>query len=78
MGIWDEKFTVRSFDVDPRGRLTPIALFSWMLNAAGRHAAQLGWGILNLQRRSLTWLLFRFRMEIAALPGWGDTVTVRT
>lgn len=78
MEIWDEQFTVRSFDVDQRGLLTPIALFSWMLDAAGRHAVQLGWGIHHLQRQGVTWMLSRFRLEIKELPEWGHTVTVRT
>ncbi len=78
MEIWDERFTVRSFDVDQRGRLSPLALFSWMLDAAGRHAVQLGWGIHDLQRQGLTWMLSRFRLQIGNLPGWGETVTVRT
>jgi acyl-ACP thioesterase len=78
VGIWDERFTVRSFDLDQHGRLTPIALFSWMLETAGQHATQLGWGIHDLQRRGLTWMLARFRLEISALPGWGESVTVRT
>lgn len=78
MAIWNERFTVRSFDVDQRGLLTPIALFAWMLDGAGRHAVQLGWGIHDLQRRGLTWMLSRFRLDIAALPSWGDTVTVHT
>ncbi len=78
VGIWEEQFTVRSFDLDQLGRLTPMALFSWMLEAASQHAGQLGWGIHELQRRGLTWMLSRFRLEITALPGWGETVTVRT
>lgn len=78
MVVWDEGFTVRSFDVDQRGRLTPISLFAWMLEAAGRHAQHLGWGIHDLQRQGLTWMLARFRLEVVAFPGWGETVTVRT
>lgn len=76
--VWDEAFTVRSFDVDQDGVLTPVALFCWLLEAAGRHAQALGWGIHELQERGQTWMLSRCRLAIHALPRWGDTVTVRT
>lgn len=78
MEIWHEAFTVRSFDVDRRGVLSPVGLLAWMLDAAGRHAVQLGWGIHELQSRGMTWMLSRLRLVVAAFPTWGDTVTVRT
>jgi len=76
--VWDETFAVRSFDVDRDGDLTPMALFCWLLEAAGRHARALGWGIQELQREGQTWMLSRCLMEVRHLPRWGDTVTVRT
>lgn len=78
MAIWHETFTVRSFDVDGRGILTPLALLAWMLEAAGRHAVALGWGIHQLHQRGMTWMLSRLRLAVASLPSWGETVSLRT
>ncbi len=78
MAIWQETFTARSFDVDGRGSLTPLALLAWMLEAAGRHAVALGWGIHELHQRGMTWMLSQLRLAVAALPGWGATVSIRT
>ena len=76
--IWSEQSTVRSYDVGSNGLLKPQTLFQFFQEAASHHANDLGAGYDLLQSQGLFWALSRVKVEIAALPVWGDEVTLTT
>lgn len=69
---------VRSFDVGNAGVLKPQAICQYFQEAAGNHATHLGVGYDALQKLGLFWVLSRVKVEIDALPQWGDEVTLTT
>ncbi len=73
-----ERFQVRSFDVDTDNRLTPTALTRYLLEAAWQHAKLLGYGYSALGERQRFWVLSRIAVEIRDLPYWEDIVEVET
>lgn len=76
--VWSEQHEVRSWDMDPGGRLAPLALCQYFQEAAGNHAHHLGWGVPGLRDRGLTWVLGRFRVRILRWPLWREPFTVQT
>jgi acyl-ACP thioesterase len=76
--IWKESMIVRSYDVGNAGVLKPQVIFQFFQEAAGSHATHLGVGYEALRTLGLFWVLSRVKAEIAALPAWGDEVTVTT
>jgi len=76
--VWHETYQIRSYEVDCRNRLSILALFNFMQEAAGRHAAALGVSIHQLMSENFTWLLSRLKLKIASYPGWNDRIQVST
>lgn len=77
-GIWKERFRVRSYEMDPRGRASIVTLCNFLQEAAGNHALDLGVSVDQLQDKNLTWVLARLRMEVDAYPLWRDEVVIET
>jgi acyl-ACP thioesterase len=76
--VWREDYRIRSYEVDCRNRLSILSMFSFMQEAASRHAAALGVSIHQLLAENYTWLLSRLKIKIAASPAWNDQVQVNT
>jgi acyl-CoA thioesterase FadM len=71
-------FVVHSFDADAFGHLFPAALAGYLQEAATRSADALGFGLADLNRRGLTWVLARQRLVLDQPLRWGDELTVET
>jgi len=71
-------FTVHSFDADAFGHLMPAALAGYLQEAAGRSADGLGFGLAELMRRGLTWVLARQQVELDRPIRWGETLELET
>ena len=69
---------VRSYDVGNNNVLKPQVIFQFFQEAAANHATHLGVGYDQLQTLGLFWALSRIKVEISALPAWGDEVMVTT
>ena len=70
--------TVDPFDVDCTGRLTIGQLGNHLLNAAGFHANERGFGISRLNEDDNTWVLSRVAIEFTELPREYQHFTVET
>jgi acyl-ACP thioesterase len=71
-------FTVHSFDADAFGDVAPAALAGYLQEAAGRSADALGFGLADLNRRGLTWVLARETVALDAPVRWGETIEIET
>jgi len=76
--IWKEHFSIRSYEVDWRGRLSILTIFNFMQEAASKHAEALGVSIQQLLEENYTWLLSRLKIKMNAYPGWTDQLDVYT
>ena len=71
-------FPVHTYEVDFRAKALPLSLLNYLQDAAGEHAALLGFSVLDLLKRDLTWLLSRYHVRILRYPSFGETVTITT
>ena len=62
------KFVAEPFHVDFTGRLTMGVLGNHLLNAAGFHASERGFGIARLNEEDHTWVLSRLAIELDGMP----------
>lgn len=77
-GIWTEDHAVRSYEVDPRGKLSVGSFCNYLQEAAANHAHALGVSILHLIPRNITWVLSRLALRIHVFPEWRETIRVET
>lgn len=61
-------FVVDPFHADVTGRLTIGALGNHLLNCAGFHASERGFGMATLNENHYTWVLSRLAIELDDLP----------
>ena len=72
------RFTVEPFHVDFTGHLFMGVLGNHLLNAAGRHSHNRGWGIDQLNENHYTWVLSRLSIELNEMPAQYEQVEVET
>jgi medium-chain acyl-[acyl-carrier-protein] hydrolase len=76
--IWQDEYTIRSYEVDTQGNATLPLLCRLMQESAFNHAKHLGLGISWLTENDLAWFLSRQLIAIDTYPRWGDTIRVLT
>lgn len=71
-------FVAEPFHVDFTGRLTMGVLGNHLLNCAGFHATDRGFGIANLNEENYTWVLSRLAIELDEMPYQYEEFTIQT
>ena len=72
------KFIAEPFHVDFNGRLTMGVLGNHLLNCAGFHASDRGFGIATLNEDNYTWVLSRLAVELDEMPYQYEDFSVQT
>jgi len=76
--VWEDHYTLCTWDVDASKRLTMAGAFNFFQESAGAHAEDMGVGRLVLMESGQAWILSRMSARILRRPAWGDRVRVRT
>lgn len=71
-------FVAEPFHVDFTGRLTMGVLGNHLLNCAGFHATERGFGIATLNESNYTWVLSRLAIELEEMPFQYESFSVQT
>ena len=71
-------FVAEPFHVDFTGRLTMGVLGNHLLNCAGFHAADRGFGIAELNDNHYTWVLSRLAIELEDMPRQYEDFSIQT
>ena len=72
------QFVAEPFHVDFNGRLTMGVLGNHLLNCAGFHASDRGFGIATLNEDNYTWVLSRLAVELDEMPYQYENFSVQT
>ena len=76
--IYHDRYTVETTDLNMHRRLRPARLLELIQTVSGRHAEALGMGADALDPHGLAWVVVRQRIEIARMPGEGETLLFTT
>lgn len=71
-------FVAEPFHVDFNGRLTLGILGNHLLNCAGFHATERGFGMATLNEENYTWVLSRLAVELDEMPNQYEEFTIQT
>ncbi len=74
----EQSYTVRSFQVDPRGKARLTALANFLQETAYKHADSLQLGYRHLADNNSAWILSRLRIRVLEYPDWDEELTVET
>lgn len=76
--VYSHDWQINFIQCTPNGLLKHTELCNILQLTAGYHAEKGGLSFTDMQLHHQAWVLSRMRVEIAELPKWGDTVTVKT
>ena len=76
--IGNYKFVAEPFHVDFMGKLTMGVLGNHLLNCAGFHATERGFGIAEINENQYTWVLSRLAIELEDMPRQYEDFSVQT
>lgn len=71
-------FVAEPFHVDFNGRLTMGVLGNHLLNCAGFHASERGFGIAEVNENHYTWVLSRLAIELEDMPRQYEPFSIET
>lgn len=71
-------FNVRSYEVDHEQEATISTICDYFQEAAGLHAQQLHFDISDLQKRGLTWILYKLQVKVHDFPKRWESLEVVT
>ena len=72
------RFVAEPFHCDFSGKLTMSVLGNHLLNCAGFHAADRGFGIATLNENHYTWVLSRLAVELENMPCQYEGFSIQT
>lgn len=71
-------FNVRSYEVDHHQEASISAICNYFQEAAGLHARELKFDISDLQKKGLTWILYKLQVKVHTFPKRWQSVKVTT
>jgi Acyl-ACP thioesterase len=71
-------FSIEAGDVDIFGKYPLPVIVRKMLDCAGYHADERGWGLRNLNAENCSWVLARAAIELESLPEIYDKIVIQT
>lgn len=75
---YSEKHIISCYEADANKNLRPTALLDWMQEAAGRNAAELGFGYEEMIAGNTAWVLSRIKVCFHNYPKWRENATLKT
>ena len=76
--IHNKDFEINFMQCTPDGSFKITELCNMLQLTAAEHSELGGISFIDMQIYNQAWVLSRMRLEIAALPKWKDTVTIKT
>ncbi|NWJ50484.1 MAG: hypothetical protein HXX14_06430 [Bacteroidetes bacterium] len=76
--VWQERFKLRTYDVDFNNRMKISSLFNFMQEAAANSANSLGFGYDQMVAKQLFWVISRAKIEFTTFPALDEEIIVET
>ncbi|WII73730.1 thioesterase [Bdellovibrio sp. 22V] len=75
---WTEKYQITSLLVNPQGKLGLYGTLNLIQETAWMHAEHLGFGMADMEKEGLFWVLTRQVLQMRKWPLFGQTITIQT
>lgn len=78
MAIFTYEYKTKYTDVGANNKLTLKALVSMLQEAAISHSEEAGYGVSNIEKTHLAWLLLNWKVQILSYPHSNQVITIKT
>lgn len=76
--IVERKFEISFRDVGKSNKLTNKALLGFLEDVAGNHSTIAGYGLNDIEKTGVTWVLLNWKVKIFNNPLYGETISIKT
>ena len=76
--IVENEYTVKLSEIDKNNKVTNKAILSYLEDIGGKHSNIAGYGILDIPKTHLTWLLLEWKMQVIRRPNYDEKIKVIT
>lgn len=76
--IVENEYTVKLSEIDRNNKVTNKAILSYLEDVGGKHSNIAGYGILDIPKTHLTWLLLEWKMQVIRRPNYNEKIKVTT
>lgn len=78
MAVFTYNYKIRYSDVGENNRLTLKSLVETLQEAAISHSEYAGYGLNNIDKTNLAWLLLDWKVQVMSYPHSNESITVKT
>ena len=64
----ENEYTIKLSDIDKNNKATNKAILSYLEDVGGKHSNIAGFGILDIPRTHLTWLILEWNVQVIRRP----------
>lgn len=76
--IVEHNFEIGFRDVGKSNKLTNKALLGFLEDVAGKHSNIAGYGLNDIEKTGVTWILLNWKVKIFSRPLYGENILVKT
>lgn len=76
--IFEDDYKLQIRDIGKNSEITNKALLGIMEDIAGLHSAKVGFGLYDIPKTNLTWVLLDWKLQVISRLKYGDKVHVET
>lgn len=76
--IVENKYTVKLSEIDKNNMATNKAILSYLEDTGGKHSNIVGYGILDIPKTNLTWVVLGWKLQVIRRPIYTEEISVRT
>lgn len=76
--IFERIYTIENRDIESSYKATNKALLKYLENVACKHSNEVGYGINNIEKTKVVWILLDWKFKVIERPQYGQTIKVRT
>ena len=74
----ENEYTIKLSDIDKNNKATNKAILSYLEDVGGKHSNIAGFGILDIPRTHLTWLILEWNVQVIRRPNYAERIKVIT
>ena len=76
--IVEEGYRIKLSDINRENKATNKAILSYLEDVGGKHSDIAGYGILDIPRTHLSWILIEWKLQVIRRPNYGENIRATT
>ncbi len=76
--IVENEYRIKLSDINRENKATNKAILSYLEDVGGKHSDLAGYGLLNIPKTHLSWILIEWKLQVIRRPNYGENIRATT